>query len=168
MRVSGLRIAALGLLMAMCPIQVRLASADDDHPCNQVLVQVLSEENIAACTREINSGLLQGADLATAYLNRGVAYATAHDVDRAFDDYSEAIRLDPKNTTAYTGRGGLYLRKGDVDHAIADYNEVIQIDPGLAFGFYNRGNAYAVMSDFDRAISDLDEAIRLDPRFTLA
>src|ERR1019366_8250522 len=165
MQVSGLRIAAIGLLMAMCPIQVRSASADDDRPCNQVLVQVLSEEKIAACTREINSGLLQGTDLATAYLNRGIAYARAPDIDRAFADYGEAIRLDPKNTTAYTGRGGLYLRKGDADHAIADYSEVIQIDPGLAFGFYNRGNAYAVMSDFDRAISDLNEAIRLDPQF---
>ena len=133
MRVSGLCVAIVSLLVAAHPILVSRASADDNDTCNRASVP--ASERLAACTREINSGLLQDADLSIAYLFRGVAYATSDDVERALADYNEAIRLDPRNVLAYTRRAGVYLRRGDFDTAIADYSEVIQIEPGLAFGF---------------------------------
>jgi tetratricopeptide (TPR) repeat protein len=35
------------------------------------------------------------------------------DLDRAFADYDQAIRLDPHDATAYNGRGNVYQAKQD-------------------------------------------------------
>jgi hypothetical protein len=50
---------------------------------------------IAACTEAINSGKLQGHDLARGYTIRGRAYADKGDLDRAISDYHQAILSDP-------------------------------------------------------------------------
>jgi lipoprotein NlpI len=102
------------------------------------------------------------------YNNRGLAYATKGDRDRAIADYSEAVRLDPKFANAYNNRGLAYRAKGDNDRAIADFNEAITVDPKLASAYNNRGNAYRAKGDNDRAIADYDEAIRGDPKFANA
>jgi Flp pilus assembly protein TadD len=49
------------------------------------------------------------------------------DLDAAIADYTEAIRLDPRDSTAYRHRGLAYEAKGDGEHASADYNMVIQL-----------------------------------------
>ncbi len=51
---------------------------------------------------------------------RGLIYADKGDPDSAFRDYSEAIRLDPKNAAAFSNRGNAFLNKGDLDAAFRD------------------------------------------------
>ena len=78
------------------------------------------DEQIAGCTDAINSGKFTGPNLATIFLNRGIASAAKADLDRAIADYDQAIRLDPKYVAAFVDRGIAYRAKGDLDHAIAD------------------------------------------------
>jgi tetratricopeptide (TPR) repeat protein len=97
-------------------------------------------------------------------VQRAEAWTLTHDDDRAIADYSEAIRLDPKNASAnYVKRGYMWRRKGDLDRAIADDSEAIRLDPKNDNAFNSRGVAYAMKKDYDRAIQDYDEAIRLKP-----
>jgi len=98
---------------------------------------------------------------ATAFSNRGNAYAEKGDTDRAIADYSEAIRLNYPN--AFFNRGFAYAQKGDTDRAIADYSEAIRLSPNDDFLFNNRGTAYLKKGDTDRAIADYSETIRLNP-----
>ena len=56
-------------------------------------------------------------------------------------EYSEAIRLDPKNPDAYRGRGVAHGNKGDFDHAIADFNEAIRLKPTDAEAYDFRGTS---------------------------
>jgi tetratricopeptide (TPR) repeat protein len=84
--------------------------------------------------------------------------------DKAIADYTEAIRLDPKDVLAYGSRGFAYSHKGDLDKAIADYTEAIHLDSKRASTYGNRGMAYAQKGDLGKAISDYSEAIRLDPK----
>jgi len=79
-------------------------------------------------------------------------------------DFSEAIRLNPKDAEAYYNRGKAYEKKGDYDKAIANYTEAIRLDPKLALAHNNLGVAYANKGDWDKAIADCTEAIRLDPK----
>ncbi|MGA7702853.1 MAG: tetratricopeptide repeat protein, partial [Thermoguttaceae bacterium] len=58
-----------------------------------------------------------------AYNNRAVAYYKKGDIDRAINDCTEAIRVDPNLVLAYLNRGAAYLKKGDKAKAKADFDE---------------------------------------------
>ncbi len=118
---------------------------------------------IVACTRNIQSGRFIGQNLAIAFTNRGLAYKSKGQWDKAIADFSEAIRLNPDFAEAFTNRGNIYYGQGQFDRAIEDYDKAIDLKPDLAEAFGNRGNVYRKKGQFDRAIEDYDKAIRLKP-----
>src|SRR6266849_626583 len=69
---------------------------------------------IKGCTSVIGSGKETPKNLSIAYNDRGNAYRTKGDNDRAIAEYNEAIRLDPRYSLAYNGRGNAYLDKKEV------------------------------------------------------
>jgi tetratricopeptide (TPR) repeat protein len=90
------------------------------------------------------------------------------DCDKAVADYTEAVRLNPKDTAAYCGRGVAYGKLGELDNAIADFSEAIGIDPKYAHAYCNRGIIYRKKGDYDKAIADYTGAIRLDSKDAVA
>ena len=126
------------------------------------------DERIAACTRAIKSGKLSNADLAATYYNRGIEWRNKRDNDRAIADYTEALRLDPKDASAYNNRGLIWRDKRDYDQAIADYGAAIRLRPKDASFYNNRGIAWRDKKDYDRAIADYTEAIRLKADYVFA
>jgi tetratricopeptide (TPR) repeat protein len=61
------------------------------------------------------------------YAQRGVAYLGKKDYDRAITDFSNAIRLNPKNAKAISNRGLAYQGKGDSARADADFEAAKQL-----------------------------------------
>ena len=108
--------------------------------------------------RDLQADTSPGVRLSWAYNNRGETWRAKGDIDRAIADYTEAIRLDPKNSNAYLNRGLVWDNKDDIERAMADYNEAIRLDPNYAGAYDNRGIAYRTKSDYDRV-----EATRLHP-----
>ncbi|MDR0684122.1 MAG: tetratricopeptide repeat protein [Spirochaetaceae bacterium] len=102
-------------------------------------------------------------DIGRQLLERGDAYADKKDYDRAIEEYTQAILLDPDNAYAYHSRGDAYYWEDDYDRAIADYDQAIRLDPDNAYAYHSRGDAYYWKDDYDRAIADYDQAIRLNP-----
>jgi tetratricopeptide (TPR) repeat protein len=129
---------------------------------------VSTDDQIAACTAVIDSGIPNDKELAALFNYRGVAYKAKGDLDHAIADYTEAIRRDPGYAAAYNSRGIAYKAKGDVDKAIADYDQAIRLNPNSAPAFNNRGYAYFAKSSYDRALTDFDQAVKLDPQYALA
>jgi len=121
------------------------------------------DKRIVACTDLIESGNLPSQALNRIYDYRGISWVPKGDLDRAIADFSEALRLDPKDTYAFNARGITWGIKGDLDRAIADYSEAIRLNPHNANVFGNRGLAWGYKGDYDRAIADYSEAIRLNP-----
>jgi len=119
------------------------------------------DQSIASCTRIIGDTAETPANRAKAYFNRGLAYSSKKDYDRAIADYSEAIKLDPTYSRAYANRGFGYYNKKDYDRAIADFSEAIRLDPKYAWAYANRGSIRTAKGEFDLAIADLTEAINL-------
>jgi len=75
-------------------------NGNDTHP----------DIRIGACTRQIQSGLYEGADLAIAFNKRGIAFYRKRRYDQAIADYSEAIRLNPHHANAFNNRGLAYKK----------------------------------------------------------
>ena len=126
------------------------------------------DQRIAGCSAVIRAGRDKGEKLAEAFNNRGLAYRSKDDSDRAIQDYSQAIRINPKFASAYNNRGVAYDHKGDYDRAIQDYEQAIRLMPGFAQAYFNRGNAYLGKSQYAQAIDDYNQAIRLKPDFAAA
>ena len=84
---------------------------------------------IKGCTAVVQSGRGSVSQRAWAFLSRGTAYYQKGAFDRAISDFTEAIRLDPKNAIAFGIRGRAYSKKRNVDGAITDYTEAIRLNP---------------------------------------
>lgn len=59
--------------------------------------------------------------------------------ERAVEDYTQALQVDPQNSYAYYNRGITRDRSGDYEGAIADFTHAITLDPANADFFHNRG-----------------------------
>jgi tetratricopeptide (TPR) repeat protein len=162
------RLAACLVIVAAAILPLRGAYADDLAICNGQ--NSPPEQAIAACDRLINAGKSKGSELASRYLDRGLAWQRKGDFDRALSDYNRAIALDPKFGIAYLNRGNVWHRKGQYDQAVADYSTAISLggSVNLAFAYNNRGNSRRLKGELDDAIFDLSRAIDLDPRYALA
>lgn len=97
------------------------------------------------------------------YYYRGLTYWHLHDLDLAFNDFSDAIRGDPDYARAYQIRSFLQLIRNAPDQAISDISQAIIISPKEASFYKDRGNLYLFMQKYGLAIKDFDEAIILDP-----
>ena len=98
-RAAGLAIlflaASTQITQADFSQNIRRCHSDNIHPDIQ----------IAACTRNIQSGRFTGRNLAVAFTNRGLAYKRKGQWDRAIADYSEAIRLKSDDAQVLNNRG---------------------------------------------------------------
>src|SRR5436190_5981982 len=84
------------------------------------------EQQIRACTAIAQTEKIP-RNAALAYFTRGNVHARAGEVDRAIEDYTQAIRRYPKYAEAFNNRGNAYGRKGDTDRALADHNEAVKL-----------------------------------------
>jgi tetratricopeptide (TPR) repeat protein len=89
-----------------------------------------------------------------AYCNRGECYGKKGEHAKAIADFTEAIRLDPKNADVYTKRGSCQVAKGEYGKAIADFTEAIRLDPKNADNYRGRGSCYAKKGHYAKAIAD--------------
>ena len=125
---------------------------------------VTPDERLRGCTAVIESGRYEGDKLSSAFSNRGLAYSSKGETDRAIQDYDQSIRLNPQNAATFNNRGNAYLNKHQSDRAIQDYDQAVRLDPKYADAFSNRGLAYAQKRQFARSIQDSEQAIRLNPQ----
>ena len=93
----------------------------------------------------------------------GVSNLNLNKPDKAFDDFSRAIEIDPSRVDGYVGRGNTLNTLGRYQEALEDYNKAIEIDPKLANAYVNRGSAYSHLEQYEKAITDYEKGLELDP-----
>jgi tetratricopeptide (TPR) repeat protein len=126
------------------------------------------DQVIQSCTDIIKRGTESSENLAGAYYNRGAAYFDKAQLDRALDDFDQAIRLKPKFSVAFGERALVYVAKGQRERALQDYNQAILLDPTNPIYYFNRGTSLLALGKQDESIVDFNEAIRLKPDFGVA
>jgi tetratricopeptide (TPR) repeat protein len=119
---------------------------------------------ISGCTTVIQSGRETHRNLAIAFNNRGVAYKAKGEMDRAIQDYDEAIRLEPDVNSFFLNRGNAYQVKGDYRRAIEDYDQAIYLKPDYADAFNARCWTRTIANTtLEAVLFDCDESLRLRP-----
>jgi tetratricopeptide (TPR) repeat protein len=103
---------------------------------------------------------------AKTFMAKGADYYNKGDYQKAVDNYSSAILINPKNSAAYCGRALAYYDWNKYKEAIEDYTLAINCEKFPAKDrFYNRGLAYSDYSDYDNAAADFTAALKIDPNY---
>ena len=102
------------------------------------------------------------------YIERAYAHLKQGDVQKAIEDFNEAIRLNPQSAFLYSERANFRKRNlGDKQGAIEDYNKAIRINPDNALFYMWRSQAHHDLGNEQKAVQDYNEAIRLAPEDTM-
>jgi|GEM_PF-2095065 len=101
--------------------------------------------------------------IAKIYNHQGHLKFLLGDYQSAINKYTNALKLDDKNTDAYFSRGlsNFYLK--NYSKAVDDFSNASRINPKDAFTYYYRGNAKFNLLDYRGAIEDYSIAIKIDP-----
>jgi tetratricopeptide (TPR) repeat protein len=106
---------------------------------------------------------------AEAFFEQGKKFSSVENADQAIDNYSKAIKIDPKFAKAYNNRGIAYSWKKQYDLAIADFSKAIELDPKNGKAYNNRAIVYSYQGATDKARQDLHKAqslgIAVNPDF---
>ncbi|MDE0405297.1 MAG: tetratricopeptide repeat protein [Nitrospira sp.] len=100
---------------------------------------------------------------ASVYVKRGAAYIQKGEYEKAIEDCTKAVELNPAHANAYINRGIAYDKKGDHDLAIKDYTKVPELEPNNLFAYHNRGIAYINKNDHDKALENFNKILERDP-----
>jgi TonB family protein len=96
------------------------------------------------------------------YQKRAYENALKGEHDLAVNDYSEAIKLNPKEVSLFINRGRAHQNKKNYDLAIADYNTAIELNPKEATAYFNRADSHEKKGNASQAMSDYQKVLELD------
>ena len=116
------------LLLAAC-------NSADIAPSEKPTAQALNQNGSPKEQKEQIDKLMKSAE----------AYYQAKQYERAIQDLTQVIKLDPKNTDALNNRGFVYDDLKQHALAIQDYTQALVINPNLTKVYVNRGFSYAVV-----------------------
>jgi tetratricopeptide (TPR) repeat protein len=108
---------------------------------------------------------ISAVQAAPAVMNRGTAYSARGDLDRALQDYNQAIELDPRNAGAYVNRALALTRKGEWEPAMNDYAKATSLNPQQWQAYFNRAADLRDGGKLSEAVDDLNKVMELNPEF---
>ncbi len=92
-----------------------------------------------------------------------------NEIDKAIQDYTSIIQLNPKNKNAHFNLGYIHYAYLKVyDQAIKHYTDAITADPEYTEAYYNRGLCYEALGNIAAAKADYQKAIDQRPGYELA
>ena len=84
---------------------------------------------------------------------------------QAIQEFSTAIRLNPRYQSAYFARAIAYSQVREFQQSLADYNQVIVINPKYSEAYNNRAILKGTkLNDIQGALVDYNEAIVINPK----
>ena len=111
-----------------------------------------------------SSVIRQAPDSAAAYFGRGSArYHARLDLDKAVNDLTTTLRLDPQRKDVYRMRALARAALGDWTSLRDDCSAALQFLPQTAELYNLRGTASYRLEDYDGAMADFEAAIKLAP-----
>lgn len=131
-----------------------------------------SAEIASVRSREVEESEPTDTKLAEEEIKSGVAeahfalgeelYERGH-VEDAFEEYAEAVRLNPDHADAHHGLGVVYQDDEEYDLAEKEFREVLRINPNDADAHFALGEIFDAREDWQNALDEYREALRIAP-----
>jgi tetratricopeptide (TPR) repeat protein len=110
-----------------------------------------------------------GVEAAGYHNQLGVAYDEKNEIDKAIEQYKEAISRqgDQKNAVYYSNLGYAYYRQNQYVEAAAELEEAVQLDKDNAKYWNSLGNAYYGGAQYAEAVPSYLHAVELKPKHAI-
>jgi tetratricopeptide (TPR) repeat protein len=102
-------------------------------------------------------------ELAAVYQRRAYAFAKNQQFQEAIKDYTEAVKIEPKDPRIYEQRAAVEMKLQDYDKALADYSELIKLKPDEARYYNYRAYIYETKNDIKNSLTDTEKVLKTDP-----
>ncbi|HEX7534448.1 MAG TPA: tetratricopeptide repeat protein [Syntrophales bacterium] len=112
---------------------------------------------------------------ANEWFEKGLRHTIGREDDKAIEEYTQAIVLNPDYAEAYNYRGFAYYNRGTItsdpgqhELAVKDFRKVVAMKPGTYSGYLAQGAIYVHQKEYERGIEEINKAIALNPDDALA
>lgn len=114
------------------------------------------------------SSAIKLAPKTTMYQQRAVALKLLGKPEKAIEDFTAALEINPEHIPSLMGRGFIRFQQNESAEAIEDFSAVVSINPKAAEAWNNRGFNRQRIGEFGEALMDYTEATTLAPNYALA
>lgn len=111
-----------------------------------------------------SKGEIAVENVARIFNSRGLAYQGLNELDKALDDFSNALELDDKNPEFSLNRANAFLGRKQYERARDDFSRAIALAPRSAAAYAGRARANQEAGSSDLAIADYRKLLELEPR----
>lgn len=143
------------------------ATATQSHILNDIMAVtgnvMLTSNNPPAQIVQMNELVKRYPDQSQAWNSRGAIYASQQNYQKALEDHTYALTLNPQDLISLTYRGLAYHELGEYDKALQDFQQIITIDPEYTNVFNNIGLVYHELGDYQKALEMYGQAIEINP-----
>ncbi len=102
-------------------------------------------------------------DNAEKLIQNGLDALSKNKNNKALELFSQALKLDPKNTIAWNNKGVALRKLGKTEEAINCYNKALSISPDSSQTLVNKARALKILKKFDLALFTYEDILELDP-----
>lgn len=114
---------------------------------------------------DLYNGLLEkGEPQLNDYRNRGIAYYSLKEYDKAQADFESALQIEPNDAESLHNLGALALSREDVALAESFYQKALAADPELFDPYFDMGKVRSYQENFEDARAYLLKAFDLNPK----
>jgi tetratricopeptide (TPR) repeat protein len=103
-----------------------------------------------------------------AWFMRGTKYLAHGDLEKAVEDFKQALKLKPDYDLAVSNLAQAYRRMGNDDAALAGFERYLTLDPTDPFVQYQMGEIWLDRGDLSRAEALFRRALEVDPSVAAA
>jgi uncharacterized caspase-like protein len=114
--------------------------------------------------KELSDRVTRDRNDQLSYYKRGQIYATKRGYALAAQDFTQVIRLNPKDFEARNNRCWTLAAVGDLQPALKDCNEALQLNPGFDLALDSRGLVNLKLGRLAGAIEDYSQSLQKNPR----
>ena len=132
-------------------------------------VKFIEAGDYAAAVKAFTDVLARYPRFEEAYYGRGLAYANSMQPALAIVDYTQAIKLNPKDKRYYVNRAAAYLhlesddRARDAKEALRDCESALALDPDYYEAYFARALARDRLGELDKSLEDYSHLLEKFP-----